>query len=156
MVRRMVLIGLAVLLIAGVANAEEQGLEKYIELLRQDLRATRVAVVTEFLPMTEAQAAEFWPIYREYELELAKLTDEWLVLLRDYGDHYEEMTDSKAKEIFSKVIRIDKRKLQLKQDYYRKMDRKLPSTLVTRFFQIMNQVEMLIDLQVASEVPLIE
>ncbi|MFC1799504.1 hypothetical protein ACFL2Z_01140 [Candidatus Eisenbacteria bacterium] len=156
MVRRMVLIGLAVLLVACVANAEEQGLEKYIELLRQDLRSARVAVITEFLPMSEAQAAEFWPIYREYELELAKLTDEWLALLRDYGEHYEEMTDSKAKEIFNRVQRNDKKRFQLKQDYYRKLDRKLPSTLVTRFFQIMNQVEMLIDLQVASEVPLIE
>ncbi len=156
MVRRMMLVGLAVLLIAGVTNAEEQGMEKYIELLRQDLRTTKVAVITEFLPLSEAQAAEFWPIYREYELEIAKLTDEWLALLRDYGDHYEEMTDSKAKEIFNHVQRNDKKRLQLKQDYYRKMDRKLPSTLVTRFFQIMKQIEMLINLQVASEVPLIE
>ncbi|MGD8628451.1 MAG: hypothetical protein PVH52_05180 [bacterium] len=156
MIRRVVLLGLAVLLIACLASAEEQGLEKYIELLRQDLRASRVAVITEFLPMTEAQAAEFWPIYREYELDLAKLTDEWLMLLRDYGEHYGDMTDSKARELFNRVQRNDKKRLQLKQDYYRKMDRKLPSTLVTRFFQIMNQVEMLIDLQVASEVPLIE
>ena len=156
MIRRVVLLGLAVLLIACLASAEEQGLEKYIELLRQDLRASRVAVITEFLPMTEAQAAEFWPIYREYELDLAKLTDEWLMLLRDYGEHYGDMTDSKARELFNRVQRNDKKRLQLKEDYYRKMDRKLPSTLVTRFFQIMNQVEMLIDLQVASEVPLIE
>jgi len=113
MVRRMVFFGLAVLLISGVATAEQAGMEKYIELLRHDLRAAKVAVVTEFLPLSDAQAAEFWPIYREYELEIAKLTDEWLELLRDYEDHHGEMTDSKAKE-------------------------------------------MLIDLQVASEVPLIE
>jgi len=156
MLRRMVFAGLAILLIAGVAGAEEQGLEKYIELLRQDMRAARVAIVTEFLPMTEAQAAEFWPVYREYELELAGLTDEWMMLLRDYGEHYDDMTDSKAKELFNRVQRNKKKRLQLKEDYYRKMDRKLPSTLVTRFFQIMNQIEMLIDLQVASEVPLIE
>ena len=156
MVRRMVFVGLAVLLISAVANAEQAGMEKYIELLRQDLRTSKVAVITEFLPLSEAQAAEFWPIYREYELEIAKLTDEWLDLLRDYGENYGEMTDSKAKEIFDKVIRNNKRRLQLKQDYYRKMDRKLPSTLVTRFFQIENQIEMLVDIQVASEVPLIE
>jgi hypothetical protein len=139
-----------------VVTAEEQGLEKYIELLRQDLRAAKVAVITEFLPMSEAQAAEFWPIYREYELEKARLADEWLMILRDYADHYGDMSDSKAKEIFNEVIRNDKKTLQLKQDYYRKLDRKLPSTLVTRFFQIENQVEMLVDLQIASEVPLIE
>ncbi len=156
MVRRMLLIGLGVLMIAGVARTEEQGMEKYIELLRQDLRAAKVAVITEYLPMTEAQAADFWPIYREYELAIAKLTDEWLAILRDYGENYEKMSDGKAKEIFDKVLRTRKQRLQLKHDYYRKLDRKLPSTLVTRFFQIENQVEMLIDLQVASEVPLIE
>ena len=156
MLRRMVLVAVAVLLAAGVASAEEQGMEKYIELLRQDLRAAKVAVITEFLPMTEAQAAEFWPIYREYELEIAKLSDEWLGILRDYGENYEKMTDSKAKEVFNNVLRNDKKRLQLKQDYFRKMDRKLPSKLVTRFFQIENQIEMLIDVQVASEIPLIE
>ena len=156
MVRRMVFVGLAVLLIDGEASSEEQGLEKYIELLRQDLRTAKVAVITEFLPLSEAQAAEFWPVYREYELELAKLTDEWLALLRDYGENYGEMTDSKAKEIFDKVIRSDKKRLQLKQDYYSKLDRKLPSSLVTRFFQIEKQIERLVDIQVASEVPLIE
>lgn len=156
MLRRLVFVGLAVLLVACVAQAEEQGMEKYIELLRQDLRAAKVAVITEFLPMTEAQAAEFWPIYREYDLKLAKLGDEWLEILRDYGDNYEEMTDSKSKEIFDDVMRNKKKRLQLKHDYYRKLDRKLSSKLVTRFFQIENQVEMLIDLQVASEVPLIE
>lgn len=157
MFRRAVFLAVAVLLIAGLARAEEQqGLEKYIELLRQDLKTARVAVITEFLPMSDAQAAEFWPIYREYELEKDVLTDEWLVLLRDYADHYEKMTDSKAKELFDRVIRNHKRRLQLKQDYYRKMDRELPSRLVTRFFQIENQIQMLVDLQVASEVPLIE
>jgi hypothetical protein len=156
MLKRVALVGLTVLLVAGIARAEEQGLEKYIELLRQDLRAARVAVITEFLPMTESQAAEFWPIYREYEVELAKLTDDYLMLLRDYGEHYEQMTDSKARELFDQVQRNNKKRLQLKQDYYRKMDRKLPSTLVTRFFQIMGQIQLLIDLQVASEVPLIE
>ena len=156
MVRRMVLVGLAVLLVCGVAHGEQAGLEKYIELLRQDIRTAKVAVITEFLPLTEAQAAEFWPIYREYELDRAKLVDQWLEMLRDYGEHYEEMTDSKAKELFANVVRNNKKRLQLKQDYYRKMDRKLPSTLVTRFFQIDNQIAMLIDLQVASEVPLIE
>ena len=100
MLRRMLLAAVAVLLAAGVVNAEEQGMEKYIELLRQDMRAAKVADITEYLSMTEAQAAEFWPIYREYELDIAKLTDTWLDLLRDYGDNYEKMTDSKAKELF--------------------------------------------------------
>lgn len=156
MIRRMVLVGLAVLLIAGVANAQQQGMEKYLELLRQDLRAARVAVITEYLPMSDAQAAEFWPIYREFELEGAKLYDEWLELLRDYGENYETMTDSKAKELFNDVLRNNKKRLSLKYEYYRKLDRKLPSKLVTRFFQIENQIEMLVNLQVASEVPLIE
>jgi hypothetical protein len=156
MLRRVVFLAIAVVILCGTAYGGDTGLEKYIELLRQDLRTAKVAIITEFMPLSDAQAAEFWPIYREYELDVAKLNDEWLMLLRDYADHYPEMTDSKAKELFSKVIRNDKKRLQLKLDYYRKFDRVLPSKMVTRFFQVENQIEQLVDLQISSEVPLIE
>src|SRR3954465_13863759 len=51
-------------------------LSAYAELLRSDVRAQKVAIITEVMGFTEAEDAAFWPIYREYDLEMAKLGDE--------------------------------------------------------------------------------
>ena len=60
MARRPVLVGPAVLMITCAARAEEQGLEKYIDLLKQDIRTAKVAAITEYLPMTDGKAKEIF------------------------------------------------------------------------------------------------
>jgi hypothetical protein len=42
-------------------------LTAYAELLRSDVRAEKVAIITEVMDFTEAEDAAFWPIYREYD-----------------------------------------------------------------------------------------
>ena len=57
-------------------DTREANLRAYVELLRSDLRAQKVAIITEVMQFTEAEDAKFWPIYREYETELAKINDD--------------------------------------------------------------------------------
>ena len=40
------------------------------------MRAQKVAIITEVMGFTEAEDAAFWPIYREYDVEMARLGDE--------------------------------------------------------------------------------
>ena len=65
------------------AEARERNLRAYVELLRSDLRTQKVAVITEMMQFTEAEDAAFWPVYREYELELSRLNDERLAANRE-------------------------------------------------------------------------
>ena len=60
-------------------EARERNLRAYTELLRSDIRAQKVAVITEMMEFTEAEDVVFWPVYREYELALSRLYDERLV-----------------------------------------------------------------------------
>ena len=46
-----------------------------IELLRSDVKAKKVAIVTEVMQFTDEEGKVFWPVYREYDLELAKIGD---------------------------------------------------------------------------------
>ena len=43
-------------------------LTAYAELLRSDVRAQKIAILTEVMGFTEAEDKAFWPIYREYDL----------------------------------------------------------------------------------------
>ena len=71
-------------------------LSAYAELLRSDVRAQKVAILTEVLGLTEAEDAAFWPIYREYDLEMSRLGDERVALIEEYARSYSQMTDAIA------------------------------------------------------------
>ena len=71
-------------------EARERNLRAYVELLRSDLRTQKVAVITEMMQFTEAEDAAFWPIYREYELELSRLNDERLAAIETYAKIYDQ------------------------------------------------------------------
>jgi hypothetical protein len=130
--------------------------EAYIELLRSDVKTKKVAIITEVIQFTNEEANAFWPIYREYDLELAKIGDARIALIKDYAQHYETMTDEKAKELVQRALKLEGKRTKLKRKYFRRFDKALSSKTVAKFFQLENQINLLIDLQIASELPLIK
>ena len=50
----------------------EQNLNEYIDLIRKDVRSQKSAVMDAVMQLDPDQAAKFWPIYRDYEADLAK------------------------------------------------------------------------------------
>jgi hypothetical protein len=130
--------------------------EAYIELLRSDVKTKKVAIITEVMQFDDEQAKAFWPVYREYEVELSKMGDARIALIRDYAQNYETMTDEKAQELIQRALKLEERRTKLKKRYFKKFDKALSSKTVAKFFQLENQINLLIDLQIASELPLIK
>jgi hypothetical protein len=130
--------------------------EKYIELLRQDIKKEKVGIITEVMDFTEEQTGIFWPIYREYDLELTKIGDERLALIKDYAEHYQTLTDEKAKELMEKSFQLRQKRIKLRRAYFKKMDKVLPSKVVAKFFQLENLILLILDLKISSELPLID
>lgn len=127
-----------------------------IELLRSDVRAEKVAIITREMKLTDAQSAVFWPVYKRYEGELSKIFDDRIKLLKDYAANYEAMSDAKAKELLERVFQLEDRTTNLQRQYAREMGTVLPAKMVTRFFQVERRMNRLIDLQMAGAVPLIK
>jgi hypothetical protein len=130
--------------------------DDFIELLRSDLKTQKVAVVTEAMDFTEAESNAFWPVYRDYDFDMSKLTDNFLAILKDYGDNFETMTDAKAKELMDRSMKHDEEVLKLRKKYFKEFQKVLPAIKAARFMQVDNQLRMLIRLQIASELPLVE
>lgn len=130
--------------------------EAYIELLRSDIKAEKVALITEIMEFTDEEANVFWPIYRRYQLEFSEIVDERIALIKDYAENFDTMTDEKAREIVDTALVLEARRTKLKKKYFRTMDRELPTITVAKFFQLDQQINLLLDLQIISELPLIE
>ncbi len=141
-----------IILLCAVSFAQE----KYVELLRQDIKKEKVGIITEVMDFTDEQAGVFWPIYREYDLELTKLGDERLAMIKDYAEHYQTLTDEKAKELVKKAFQLQQMRVKLRRAYFKKMDKVLPSKVVAKFFQLENLILLILDLKISAELPLID
>ncbi len=126
-----------------------------IELTRAELQTQKKAIIVEVMQFSETEAEVFWPMYRDYEFERSKLGDQELALIKKYAENFTSMTDEMAGEIMEKAFDIDEELLDLKQDYYKKISKELSKSLAARFIQLENQIGLLIDLKVASELPLL-
>ena len=141
-----------ILLFATTASAQEG----YLEMLRTDLRANKVAIITQAMDFSDEQADAFWPVYREYDVEVSKLGDQRIALLKDYAANFGQMTDEKAGEIINKWLDLQQKRLDLRKTYFKKFEKAIPTALAAKFLQVDNQINLLIDLQIAANLPLIQ
>ena len=137
-------------------DSTDRNLRAYAELLRSDIKTQKVAIYTQLMDLDEKESAAFWPIQREYEVELAGIGDQKLALIQEYGRHYADMTDEKADELAKKALDLDQKRLDLRKKYYERFKKALSPITAARFLQIENQILLLIDLQIASSLPIIE
>jgi hypothetical protein len=139
---------------ATLDDTRDINLRTYVELLRSDLRAQKVAVITEVMQFTEDEDAKFWPVYREYEVALAKINDDRMKLVTDYADSYDTLTDQTADRLVQDALGLEARRHALMVEYYDRFKKVLPAKTAARFMQVENQILLLLDLQIASSLPI--
>jgi hypothetical protein len=137
------------------ADSDRLTPEDYINLLRIDLRATKAQVVLDAMELTDEEAKVFWPIYRAYDAELSKLNASRISVIRDFTSNYGRIDDEKARDLSRRTFDYMKRRLELLERYSRKVDHELSPVVAARFAQLENHLLMLVDLQLASDMPLI-
>ena len=126
------------------------------ETLRSSIQAERKALVDKNMGLTEEEGKGFWPLYEEYQKELAKLNKRKLDFIESYAKDYEKMTDEKAKVLMDEWMDIQKDALQVKSSYIGKFGRVLPMKKVARYFQIENKLEVAVDYELAGRIPLVK
>ena len=138
------------------SKTQDANLHAYAELLRADVKTIKIEIYTELMQLNDEQSAKFWPIYREYDVELQKLNDQKLAGIQDYAKNYGNMTDEKADELANLALELENKRNALKKTYYDKVREQLGGVMAARFLQIENQLLMIIDLQIAASLPIVE
>jgi hypothetical protein len=165
-IRFVFIVTVALLLGRGISAQEKQlkdptestelNTQAYIQLLRSDLKASKRAIIKESMQLDEKQSADFWPAYNQYDVEQTKLGDQKLALIQSYAKDFLTMTDEKADQLAHRAMEIDTQRLALREKYYDLLKKVLPTVLVVRFFQVENQIQLIVDLQTAENLPIIE
>jgi hypothetical protein len=141
---------------APTTDPRDVNLRAYVELLRSDVRSQKVAILTEMMEFTEAEDAAFWPIYREYDVELSAINDDRVKLIADYAKNYAALSPESADRIARGALDLEGRRHALKLKYYDRVKAALAPKQAARFLQVENQLLMLIDLQIAAALPVVE
>ena len=135
--------------------ADELTLDQQVQMLRALTEAQRQATMAANVIMTDAEGAKFWPLYREYRVEVLKLNDKLVELMKDLAVNFEMLTDAKAKSITDGSLAIEKERIALKTKYVQKYAKVLSAVKTARVLQIENKLDVIVQAGLAKTVPLV-
>ena len=130
-------------------------IEKDLALLRRNLRGEKKKVIARTGPLTEEEATKFWPVYDQYAAEMSKRYDEFYAIIKDYAANQKTLSDAQALGMIKRWSDIQVELAQTRQKYVPVVEKVLPGKKAALFFQIDRRLYELMDLQVASQVPLV-
>jgi hypothetical protein len=141
--------------LAETASAQTVDQWTALQQVQADLKADRQAVVAANLPLSDGESKVFWPVYKEYRGEVEKIGDRVAKLIAAYAANFQSMTDAKADAFFTEWQAIERDKVTTREKYIPKFRSVLPPQKAARFFQIENKVDAIINVALASEIPLV-
>jgi hypothetical protein len=125
-----------------------------ITLLRKDLRAMKMQVIGENMSLSEDEGLKFWPIYNHYVNDLKEVNDQKYALLKQYAEMWSTMTDQDALIYVRHWLEVDGQAQALRLQYVPVVSQVLPGKKAATFFQLDRRLNMIIDLQLFSQIPL--
>jgi len=130
--------------------------EQDIQLLRQDVRSKKKQLIAANLTLTDAEATKFWPVYDQYSAEMTKIGDQRYALIKEYAQNFGSLTDDQALSLTNRSLALDEAVEKLRIKYVPILNKVLPGKKTATFFQMDRRITALIDLQLASQIPLVQ
>jgi uncharacterized protein (UPF0216 family) len=131
-------------------------IKNQIEAMRTVLQTERKILIMNEMTLTSEEAENFWPLYDEYRAEAKKIGDLRVKVITDYAANFESMTDEMANKLLDDSMKFEEQSVKLEKKYLKKFRKILPGIKVTRYFQLENKLDAIINFDLASEIPLME
>jgi hypothetical protein len=139
----------------GARDSSTGDITGEIEMTRAAIQVRRQALVTAAMDLEAKEAGSFWPLYRDYRLDMAKLNDRYVKLLVAYLETYDSLTDEAAGRLVDEYLGIERARNGIKAAYVPRFKKIMPAKKVARFFQVDNKLDAVIDAELAEMIPLI-
>jgi Spy/CpxP family protein refolding chaperone len=141
---------------ATAAAVDQASTDESIRWFRKDVRSLKKQIISANIELTESEAQQFWPIYDQYTAEMSKIEDKKFEVLKEYARNYDTMTDEQADAYIKGRAAVEESILQLRLKYLPIFRRVLPGKTSALFTQMEWRLSLVVDLQLASQVPMIE
>jgi hypothetical protein len=154
--KRTVVCAFIVVVCAASPLFAQRNEQDQIRLTRAVIQTERHAIVAEGMDLTKEEADAFWPLFRRYHQEIDVVGDREVQLILDYAEHHQAMTDDRASALLDEYLSIQKAILKIQTRYVKQFRKIMSSKKVTRYFQLENKLDAMIDAEMAAQIPLVE
>ena len=127
-----------------------------IQMMRKDIRSQRKQLIAANMKLTDAEAEKFWPIYDQYVSELVQMNGTKYDLIKQYVETGGALTDAEADRAVKKWVDVDQSVAELRRKYIPIIRKVLSPKSTALFYQLDRRVQLMIDLQLASSLPLVQ
>ena len=138
------------------ARGAEGMSESDFELMRSDIRTKKAALIADRMKFTDREAAAFWPVYRQYEADLAAINDKKVSVIKDYLNRYDALTDQQANQLAQDVFEVEQKTLDLRARCFGALEKVMPAKTIVRWLQLERRLQLLVDAQLAKDLPAIQ
>lgn len=145
---------LGLLLLAGFATPAPAQTATDIELTRANIQKARQKIVAAAMNLTEDESLAFWPAYRDYRLDMARLGDRLVKMINEFVASNTTLNDEQASRLLDEHLDIKADEVSVKQKHVRIFRKLLPPAKVSRFFQIENKLDAIVNFELAQAIPL--
>ncbi len=136
------------------AAAAAQTVKDSLEVNRQAVESQRRILVAGALPLTDAEADAFWPLYDAYEKERRPLDERANKLVADFLARSATLTEAQAKSMVDEALEVDEGQLRVRRTWLGRMAKAIPPRKLARFYQIDNKLDSVVRADVARQIPL--
>ena len=140
------------------AFAQNKPAADSMQILRDKLKADKKLVVAANMELKEAEAKAFWPIYEEYQKELAKINKRSADLINAYAKAYrkDDLKNDQARKWTDDAIAIEAAAVDAKRAVVAKLNKVLTGKKMARYIQIENKIRAVVNYELADAVPLVQ
>ncbi len=141
------------LLISSSALAQQA--REQVELSRSIIQTERQIIVASNMGLTEQEAEAFWPVFKDFQEALRKVSDRRADLILELAKEFNSLSGEKAQEMLKESLNIQAERTKLKQKFIGRFNKVLPPKKVVRYFQIENKLDSVINYELAARIPLV-
>ncbi len=127
-----------------------------IQMMRKDIRSQRKQIIAANMKLTDSEAEKFWPIYEQYVTELVSINGTKYALVKQNVETRGVLTDAEAETAVNQWVGVDQSVAELRKRYIPIFRKVLSPKNTALYYQIDRRVQLMIDLQLATSLPMVE
>ncbi len=102
---------------------------------RDQIRAEKIAFITQELSLTETEAQKFWPVYNEYNEKNRGVQKERHLLMRNFKEKSASMSTHELDQLGDSYIALDKKEIAIREEFYIRFKTVLPIQKLMKLYQ---------------------
>lgn len=147
-------LGVALLLGCLVPPLAAQTVKEKLDVTREAVENQRRVLVSGALPLSDAEAKAFWPLYDGYEKERRGLDARANKLVADFLGAASGLDDSQARALTEEALKIDEERARVRSVWYDRMGKAIAARKLARLYQIENKLDSVVRADIARQIPL--